>query len=141
MKKLIMLCLIAGLAVNVMAQTKLQVTVKNIKGHKGDILVGLFDNDKDFPRNAMDGKVTKASGNEVTVVFENVKPGKYAVSVLHDANRNKDLDKNKLGIPKEGFGFSNNAMGAIGPPSFEKAQIDLQPDQKDLDISIDMKYM
>lgn len=136
-----MLCLIAGLAVNVMAQTKLQVTVKNIKGHKGDILVGLFDNDKDFPRNAIDGKVAKASGNEITVVFENVKPGKYAVSVLHDANRNKDLDKNKLGIPKEGFGFSNNAMGAIGPPSFEKAQIDLQPDQKDLDISIDMKYM
>lgn len=136
-----MLCLMLCAGISVMAQTKLQVTVKKIKGHKGDILVGLFDNDKDFPRNAMEGKIAKASGNEITVVFENLKPGKYAVSVLHDANRNKDMDKNKLGIPKEGFGFSNNAMGAIGPPSFEKAQIDLQPDQKDLDISIDMKYM
>ena len=53
----------------------------------------------------------KASGDSITVVFENLKPGKYAVSVLHDANKNKDLDKNKLGIPKEGFGFSNNVMG------------------------------
>lgn len=141
MKKSMMLCLMMWAGFTVVAQTNLQVTVKNIKGHKGDILVGLFDNDKDFPRNAKEGKVAKASGNEVTVVFENVKPGKYAVSVLHDANRNKDMDKNKLGIPKEGFGFSNNVMGAVGPPSFERAQIDLQPDQKDLDISIDMKYM
>ncbi len=129
------------LAASAIAQTTLQVTVKNIKGHKGDILVGLFDNDKDFPRNAKEGKIAKATADQVTVVFENLKPGKYAVSVLHDANQNKDMDKNKLGIPKEGFGFSNNAMGAVGPPSFEKAQFDLQPDQKDKDISIDMKYM
>ncbi|HEY9045160.1 MAG TPA: DUF2141 domain-containing protein [Ohtaekwangia sp.] len=141
MKKLIMVCVVIGVTASVMAQTKLQVTVKKIKGHKGDILVGLFDNDKDFPRNAKEGKIAKATSDQVTVVFENLKPGKYAISVLHDANQNKDMDKNKLGIPKEGFGFSNNAMGAVGPPSFEKAQIDLLPDQKDLDISIDMKYM
>ena len=83
----------------------------------------------------------KASGDSITVVFENIKPGKYAVSVIHDANKNKELDKNKLGIPKEGFGFSNNVIGLMGPPTFESAQIDLSPAQKDLDIDIKMKYM
>jgi uncharacterized protein (DUF2141 family) len=85
--------------------------------------------------------MAKATGDSITVVFENLKPGKYAVSVLHDANKNKDLDKNKLGIPKEGFGFSNNVTGAMGPPSFKRALIDLTPDIKDLDIGIKMKYM
>ena len=81
------------------------------------------------------------SGDSITVVFENLKPGKYAVSVIHDANKSKDLDKNKLGIPKEGFGFSNNVMGSMGPPPFERAQFDLTPGQKDLDIDVKMKYM
>lgn len=123
------------------AQTKLQVTVTNIKGSKGDIIVGIFDSDENFLKKPLDGRLAKANGDSITVVFENLKPGKYAVSVLHDANKNKDLDKNKLGIPKEGFGFSNNVLGAIGPPSFDRALIDLSQDQKDLDIGIKMKYM
>ena len=40
-----------------------------------------------------------------------------------------------------GFGFSNNVMGSMGPPTFERAQFDLASDQKDLDIDIKMKYM
>lgn len=129
-----------GISICAICQTKLQVTVTNIKGHKGNIIVGIFDSDENFLKKPLDGRMAKASGDSITVVFENLKPGKYAVSVLHDANKNKDLDKNKLGIPKEGFGFSNNVLGAMGPPSFKRAIIDL-PDQKDLDIDIKMKYM
>jgi uncharacterized protein (DUF2141 family) len=141
MKKVILLTAMMVSSWWVVAQTKLQVTVTNIKGHKGDIIVGIFDSNENFLKKPLDGRMEKASGDSITVVFENLKPGKYAVSVLHDANKNKDLDKNKLGIPKEGFGFSNNVLGAMGPPSFERAQIDLTPDQKDLDIDIKMKYM
>ncbi|MBL0741083.1 DUF2141 domain-containing protein [Chryseolinea lacunae] len=124
-----------------MAQNTLQVKIDHIKSSKGNIIVGLYDKGDNFPREAMDGKIVKASKNGVVVVFENVKPGKYAVSTIHDENKNKDLDQNKLGIPKEGFGFSNNAMGAIGPPSFDKASIELTADQKETNISIDMRYM
>lgn len=122
-------------------QTKLQVTVTDIKGQKGDIIVGIFDSDENFLKKPLDTRLAKPSGDSVTVVFENVKPGRYAVSVMHDANKNKDLDKNKLGIPKEGFGFSNNVQGTMGPPSFERAQFDLTPEQKGLDIDIKMKYL
>jgi len=130
----------AGFCTYGFCQTKLQVTVNNIQGDKGNIMVGIFDSNEDFLKKPLDGRMVKASGDSITVVFENLKPGKYAVSVLHDANKNKDLDQNKLGIPKEGFGFSNNAAGAMGPPSFEKAIIDLM-NEKDMDINIKMKYI
>ena len=141
MKKMGLMLALVCIATGAMCQTKLQVTITNIKGHKGNIIIGIYDSEENFLKKPLDGKMAKASSDSVTVVFENLKPGKYAVSVLHDANKNKDLDKNKLGIPKEGYGFSNNVMGAMGPPSFERAQIDLTQDQKDLDIGIKMKYM
>jgi uncharacterized protein (DUF2141 family) len=140
MKRMIALCAMIGICTCGIAQSKLQVTVNNIKGEKGNIMVGLFDSDESFLKKPLDGRMVKASGDSITVVFDNLKPGKYAISVLHDANTNKDLDQNKLGIPKEGFGFSNNATGALGPPSFEKALVDLI-DQRKMDINIKMKYM
>src|SRR5690606_25531257 len=141
MKKILLLSAMMSLFAYAQCQTKLQVTVTNIKGDKGDIIVGIFDSDETFLKKPLDGRLAKANGDSITVVFENLKPGKYAISVLHDANKNKDLDKNKLGIPKEGFGFSNNVLGAMGPPSFDRAIIDLAPDVKNLDIGIKMKYM
>ena len=48
--------------------------------------------------------------------------GEYAIAFFIDANGNKKLDKNFLGIPKEQYGFSNNAMGTLSAPSFEQAK-------------------
>ena len=123
---------------SVQAQAKLEVTVKNIKEPKGTIRVGLFTNENDFLKTAAVGKVVKAIGREITVVFENLKPGDYAVSVIHDENENGELDSNMMGIPKEGFAFGNNAMGMFGPPSFDKAKITLNStSEKQI---VDLKY-
>jgi uncharacterized protein (DUF2141 family) len=104
-------------------QGRIEVTVKNIKDQKGSIRVGLFTNETDFLKKAVDGKIVKVTAGEVKVVFENLKEGDYAVSVIHDENDNGELDKNGFGIPNEGFAFGNNAMGMFGPPSFEKAKV------------------
>ena len=130
-----------GFSASAFSQTKLQVTVTNIKGHKGEIVVGIFDSNETFLKTPVYGRKANPTADSVTVTFDNLKPGKYAISVFHDANKNMELDRNKLGIPKEGFGFSNNVVGAMGPPSFERAIIDLTPELKDLDIGIKMKYM
>lgn len=123
---------------SVQAQAKLEVTVKNIKEPKGTIRVGLFTNENDFLKTAAVGRVVKAIGREITVVFENLKPGDYAVSVIHDENENGELDSNMMGIPKEGFAFGNNAMGMFGPPSFDKAKITLSgTSEKQI---VDLKY-
>ena len=127
-------------ATSVLAQTaSLEVKVNNIKSKKGSIRVGLFNTEKDFLKNAVEGKVVKASGDEIMVVFENLQPGDYALSVIHDENENGKLDSNVFGIPKEGFAFGNNAMGSFGPPSFEKAKIAIG-DQVVRQV-INLKYM
>ena len=48
--------------------------------------------------------------------------GSYAIALYIDLNGNKKIDKNFLGIPKEQYGFSNNAMGTLSAPTFEQAQ-------------------
>jgi uncharacterized protein (DUF2141 family) len=66
-------------------------------------------------------------GKEASVSFGDLAPGSYAVSVIHDANGNGDIDLNMLGIPIEGYGFSNGARGTIGPPSFDAAAVHVGP--------------
>lgn len=121
------------------AQNNLEVRIANIKNDKGELLIGLYTDEANFPRKTTDGKIVKASKDVVIVEFQDLKPGAYAISVLHDENSNKDMDQNKIGIPKEGFGFSNNARASFGPPSFDKAKIFLH--SKDTLISIDLKYL
>jgi uncharacterized protein (DUF2141 family) len=126
MKKLtILVLLVFGLlsASNLVAQNKLEVTVKNILEAKGTIRVSLFNNEKDFLGQALESKVVKASINEARVVFEGLKPGEYAIAVIHDLNENKELDKGFMGIPKEPYGFSNDARGKFGPPSYSESKL------------------
>ena len=119
-------------------QSTLVVNIENIKNGNGDILIGLYDSTSNFPRKVTTGKVIKVTGKEMQITFADIKPGNYAVSVLHDENQNKDMDMNKLGMPKEGYGFSNNVMGLIGPPSFRKSRFHLLYGHSS--ITIKMKY-
>lgn len=141
MKKMMFLCAaLTMLSVfHANAQVSLKVTVKNIKESKGSIRVGLFTNEKDFLKKATIGKVVKATGAEITVIFENLAPGDYGLSVIHDENENGELDTNMLGIPKEGFAFGNNAMGTFGPPDFEKAKVKIE--DKAIQQAISLKYL
>ena len=115
---------LSGTIVSVQGQTtSLEVDVSNIKSGKGSTRVGLFKTEKEFLKKAAEGKVVKSSAGIVTVIFENLPAGDYGLSVIHDENENGELDSNAFGIPKEGFGFGNNAMGTFGPPSFEAAKV------------------
>ena len=66
-------------------------------------------------------KHAKAVGPVVRLQFPDLSLGSYAVKVFHDVDDNSILDTNWMGIPKEPYGFSNDAMGTFGPPSFEQA--------------------
>jgi uncharacterized protein (DUF2141 family) len=101
--------------------------------------VGLFSSEEEFLENAVYGEVVKATGSKVTVVFNSLPPGQYGISVIHDENENGELDSNFMGIPKEGFGFGNNAMGMFGPPSFKEASIKIDPTHQTHEIKL--KYM
>ena len=137
--KFITLALVIGMTGNVVSQqNSMVVVIKNINEATGQIAVALFDNEKDFTKKMLHGKTTVSKAGEVQVVFENVVLGDYAISVMHDANENGEIDSNAFGIPKEGFGFSNDAMGMFGPPSFEKAKFNFTGKSQ---VVITLKYM
>lgn len=101
---------------------KLTVKVTNLGDMKGQLMVGLFDKEDNFLKEPVKGINMKASAEGQEIVFENVPFGSYAVSVIHDENENGELDTFMV-IPTEPYGFSNNAMGKFGPPSFEQTKI------------------
>lgn len=98
-----------------------EIEVNGISVMEGHLLVVLCQGKEAYDdgesRYFRKQRVTSASHN---IVFEQVDPGEYAVKLYHDENDNGKLDKNFIGIPKEGYGFSNNG-GRFGSPSFEKA--------------------
>ena len=99
----------------------LAVNVKEIETIAGNIYVLVYDNEADYE----EGEAVFTSKTEVTqfaetVVFDAIADGEYAIKLFHDANENKKLDINFIGIPKERYGFSNN-RGRFGEPRFEAA--------------------
>lgn len=107
----------------------LTVDIDNIQVQTGALMVELYANAEDYtsgknPSAAMITPVTKA---EHRLVFSDLADGQYALKVFHDENSNHSLDTNILGVPSEGYGFSNNAS-RFGPASFKDASFSLQAD-------------
>jgi len=73
---------------------------------------------------------------EVRFIFNELKTGKYAVSVDYDEDGNGKLNTGFLGIPSELVGFSNNAKGTFDPPSFHKAFFTF-PKSETISINLD----
>lgn len=108
----------------------LTVDITGQENTKGSIAFAIHKNQDGFPeKNSTAVYRNFISFNQIPHKVELPK-GEYAISIYHDENNNKELDTNFVGIPKESFGFSNNAIGLMGPPSFEKAKIILNADKK-----------
>lgn len=107
----------------------LTVRVSQLENDKGRVAVALFASAEDFPdqKRALAGQLTRIQKGKASVTFPNLLPGRYAVAVLHDENENSKMDFNFLGMPLEGYGFSNDASAPFGPPSFDDAAFKLGP--------------
>lgn len=119
---------------------RIRVSIGNLRSPRGLVGVALFNAKKGFPdkpERAVEGRSIEANGR-CEVVFDNIPYGTYAVSVLHDENANRRMDKTIIGIPREGFGTSNNPKIRRGPPSFEESCIML--DRRELALKIEMNY-
>lgn len=118
----------------------IHVNILNIKNSTGTIACALFDSPDGFPHeflhsatNVMVIKIRKA---QARCDFEDIPPGTYAMAVIHDENMNGKLDTHLLGIPKEGYGFSNEAKGFLGAPSFSAASFPYNGENLDLTMSL-----
>jgi uncharacterized protein (DUF2141 family) len=103
------------------------VRIQGLRHDRGMILVALYDSEQAFTKKSghVAGAETPPKSRGAVVVFDDVKPGRYALAFFQDENGNKKLDTNLLGVPTETFGFSKDAMGKLGPPTFAAAAIDI----------------
>jgi uncharacterized protein (DUF2141 family) len=68
-----------------------------------------------------------------------LEPGTYGLTLIDDENENGKIDKNLIGMPKEGFGFSNFFMEKMKKPVFDDFKVELKfPNNK---VGIKVKYM
>ena len=121
MQKNILFLAIAVLFLSFKTPVTVKIEISNLKNNKGKILLEFSDAEKNFIK----GVSQEIVNNHCTISIDNLKPGKYTFKYFHDENNNNEMDTNWIGIPKEGFGFSNNAKGKFGPPSHEKMIFEL----------------
>lgn len=121
------------------ASYDLVVSVEGIRSTEGIINIGLFNDPDDFPDKgkAFKGALLKIPGGSATYTFKDLPAGEYCIAVFHDKNQNGKIDKNLIGIPTEGFGFSNDAIGTFGPPGFKDASVSLD---KDRSVKIKLRH-
>ncbi|MEO0808178.1 MAG: DUF2141 domain-containing protein [Cyanobacteria bacterium J06643_4] len=114
----------------------LTVQATGLKNDVGQVCFTLFERSEGFPDNpegvianqcvpALDAaaETGEADDQPLSVTFEDLPLGSYAVSILHDENEDQQINQGNFGIPTEGFGFSRNPTIQTGAPSFQETAI------------------
>jgi uncharacterized protein (DUF2141 family) len=111
----------------------LTVVIENVLNDKGSILSALHTQTTFMKSMGIENKKDEAKQGGLTLVFNNVEPGTYAISALHDENNNSRMDFEANGMPKENYAMSQNPM-LMGPPTFNDVKFIV--DNEDLDLVI-----
>ncbi|MBL0721001.1 MAG: DUF2141 domain-containing protein [Sulfurovum sp.] len=119
--------LILTLLVTALNADNLNIKITNLSNQNGLVYIGLYNKSEDFLK--MDKTYKKVSirisSQTLKYRFKNLPKGSYAIALFHDKNQNKRFDRNILGIPKEGYGFSNNIRPTFRAAKFEEAKFKL----------------
>ena len=119
----------------------LSVRVDGVRNDRGVVLVSLYDRAEGFPRDRGAVLLTQrvaASEGSVYADFGELLWGEYAIAVLHEENDSGDMDSNFIGLPKEGYGFSNNVKPKLKAPSFDDTKF--RVDAGETEIVLEMRY-
>lgn len=120
----------------------IHVQILGIRNNTGAVACALFESAAGFPteflRSATNIMMIKIRSTKARCDFEDIPPGRYALAAIHDENMDGKLATNWVGLPTEGYGFSNDATALLGPPSFDAASFSY--DGRNLDITISLNY-
>ena len=121
----------------------LTVRIEGVRSADGDIRVALHRraDGVEFPDSAGIVKAaTRPAAEGGGLVFAGLAPGEYAIAAFHDEDRDGDLNTNLLGIPTEGYGFSNEARGTFGPPDFDAAAFTIKAGNSQPVVTVKLGY-
>lgn len=99
----------------------LVIEFDGLPNDKGEVLVGLYNDPKKFPKEnqAMHNLKGKPSKKKCVIKVIKLPYGAYGIAAMHDENKSGNMDYNLIGLPKEIYGFSNNKRPVFGPPGFK----------------------
>lgn len=119
---------------------KLSVQVTGVRSAKGEVALTLYPDDKRRFL-AKGGKLARVRTKAQTVARACfwVPPGNYALAIYHDSNGDRDFNRTLVGLPAEGFGFSNNPETKVGLPALSAARFNVGSVERSL--SIQMRYL
>lgn len=120
---------------------KVNVTVTNIRSEKGNLVLHVFKDQQSFKDSKPLKKVkyTKTALANGTVKFTiTLEPGTFGLSIMDDENNNSKMDYNMIGMPKEGFGFSDYYHTSMTRPTFSDFKFDLKGDKN---VIMKMRYL
>ena len=120
---------------------KLTIVVNQLPNQKGEVCMRIYAKEQGFPQSSkgvVQSGCTKITGRSAKKEFYGLKHGTYAVALFHDENGDGKLNTNFLGIPREGFGISNNPTVRTSAPKFKNSSFPLRGDTT---IKIGMKYI
>jgi len=103
----------------------LTIEISDLKVAGGNVMVAVYDSSGQFLKRPAVAGSTPAAMTGNVMRFLDLPEGEYAIAVYHDANGNGKMDSNLMGIPTEDYAFSNNAVGKMGPPSYDQAKFAL----------------
>ena len=120
----------------------LHVKLDGFRSNNGQAFCTIYNDAAAFPSHdekaVKQGKAPSIKNASATIDFDGLTPGKYAMVCYHDENSNGKFDENALGMPKEGYCFSNNIKPLFSAPAFDQCAFDYKGG--DQSISIKMLY-
>ena len=122
------------------AAADLTVTVDGIRNDHGRVYVTLFDSAATWldAGHSLQDQSVEAHPGAISVTFHNVAPGRYAAVTFHDENGDTVMDYDIIGLPTEGYAFSNQARPFLSAPSFDRCAFEIGT--RNAQISIRMIY-
>ena len=133
-----LMVLVAPIAAELHADT-LSISIKNIQSDEGNVALQVFSNAEQYKGSAQPIIALRLTAEALKGSFTivDLPPGFYGARVMHDLNDNGELDANFVGLPKEPYGFSNNATPNFGPPKWDDIRFQLDGNNQqviDLDL-------
>lgn len=128
--------LISGIAVA--EDHALTVHIVGVRGDRGQVHVELYNTPETFRKSVKAMRVIQvpAQKDGVTVKFEGVVPGRYAILAFHDEDENGEMNRRFGMIPTEGYALSNDPQ-VFGPPAFKDSAFEVQSDRE---LNMPMHY-
>ncbi len=118
---------------------ELIITVTGLRSDAGVLRIAVYDQAAEFPEGTkLRSFEVPAQRDSVTVTLGDLPPGNYALAVHHDEDDNDEMATNAIGMPLEGYGFSNDAPVFLGPPAFDTAAFEIF--SEDVGVALKIRY-